>query len=212
MFGWLIRMWQSVAGTVSDNVRNWVLSLFQGHYGYLHSLFWSIRLAWDQFYNACNYLLAAGSIFIGSVYRRFQNIEVFELPALRNWVAAGFGRLINRVHNVQVYLTALILKYHTEDHNYTYSVFRWVIVHVLLFLLKYVLRIVAWITREGDTMWHYFTHLADFAELLFGWLVKSLEKHAWDVGRLLGTFFLALVVRNLIRFITLMEDVIDAVL
>lgn len=212
MFSWFTRMWQAVAGNVSDNIRNWVLSLFQGHHSYLHSLFWSIRQGWDQFYNACNYMLAAGSIFIGEVYRRFQHIEIFEIPQLRNWAAAAFGRLIERVHNVQVYLTQLILKYHTEDHNYTHSVLVWVIQHVLMFLLKYVLRIVAWITGEGNHMWFYFTHLIDFAELLIGSLVKSLERHAWDIARLLGTFFLALVVHNLTRFLQLMEDVIDAVL
>lgn len=212
MLGWFVRMWQSAAGTVSDAVRNWTLQLFQGHYGYLHALFWSIRLAWDDFYNACNYLLAAGSIFIGNVYRRFQHIEVFEIPQLRVWVAAGFGKVRDRITAVQKYLVALILKYHAEDHSYTHSVLVWVIQHVLMYLLKYVLRILAWITGIGSDMWHYFTHLLDFAELLIHWLAVALEKHAWDIGRMLGTFFLALIVSNLVRFVKLIEDIVDAVL
>lgn len=212
MFGWLYRMWQAAAGTVADGIRNWVLTMFQGHHGYLHSLFWSIRLAWNQLYNAVNYLLAAASVFIGAVYRRFQHIEIFELPQLRRWVASGFGRLINNLHNVQVYLTRLIVAYHTQDHNYTHSVLLWVIKNVLMFLLKFVVRLTAWVAGIGSEMWYYFTHLIDFAELLIMFLVRSLEKHAWDIGRLLGTFFLALIVTNLVRFVTLIEDIVDAVL
>lgn len=71
---------------------------------------------------------------------------------------------------------------------------------------------VAWIAKEGAYMYHLLTHATDLVEFFWDALIAYLEKEAWSVGDKLGEFFLALVVKNLTKFLKLIEDIIDAVI
>jgi hypothetical protein len=68
-----------------------------------------------------------------------------------------------------------------------------------------------WVVHEGATIWHYISNPADLVALIWSPLVTHLEAEAWTVGELLGKFFLSLVIKNLTRFVSLLEDIIDAV-
>jgi hypothetical protein len=68
-----------------------------------------------------------------------------------------------------------------------------------------------WVVHEGATVWHYITHPADLVDLIWDNLIAKIESSAWDVGEKLGSFFLALIIKNLDKFVTLVEDIINAV-
>lgn len=99
-----------------------------------------------------------------------------------------------------------------KQHAYARSILVWVVLHVLLFLFNILRTAVSWIAGNGSTMWHYFSHLDEFALLLIWHIIASLETLAWDAGARLGKFFLSLIVHNVVRFATLVESIIDAVL
>lgn len=84
---------------------------------------------------------------------------------------------------------------------------RWVDVHII----KPLLVAWHWVIHEGAIVWHYLTHAADLVEFFWDALIAKLEKEAWTIGDKLGTFFLALVIKNLEKFAHLIEDIIDAV-
>ena len=84
---------------------------------------------------------------------------------------------------------------------------RWVSTHII----KPLLVAWHWVIHEGAIVWHYLTHAADLVAFFWDALIAKLEHEAWNVADKLGTFFLALIVKNLLRFAHLIEDIIDAV-
>ncbi len=60
--------------------------------------------------------------------------------------------------------------------------------------------------------WWWVTNPDKLAETLFWWILRLLEHYAWEAGELLGEFFLALVLRNIRRFLHLIEAVLAAVI
>lgn len=69
-----------------------------------------------------------------------------------------------------------------------------------------------WLPRFAVTAWWWVTHPDDLASVLFWHLVKWLESRAWEAGRYLGNFALALITRNVGRVARLAEEIITAVL
>jgi phage-related protein len=69
-----------------------------------------------------------------------------------------------------------------------------------------------WITHEGATIWHYITHPADLVDLIWEAFLAKLEATAWDTADYLGKFAIALVWKNIDKFLALIEDVLDAIL
>lgn len=68
-----------------------------------------------------------------------------------------------------------------------------------------------WITHEGVTVWHYLTHADDLVAWFFDSLVNKIETEAWGIGEKLGEFFMSLIIKNVARFATLVEDIIEAI-
>lgn len=60
--------------------------------------------------------------------------------------------------------------------------------------------------------WWWITHLDRLADAMIFHIAASLEKYAWQLARLLGTFLTALILHNVRRFVLLLETIIAAVL
>jgi len=60
--------------------------------------------------------------------------------------------------------------------------------------------------------WWWITHLDRLAEAMIFHLAASLEKHAWELAALLGRFVTALILHNARRIVTLVEQIMAAVL
>lgn len=219
MFGWLnsafstvlgliTGSWQSAVNAVVQDIRD----IFHTYHGYWHSISGAVINAWSEYTRANLVLDERTHDLWDAQYKWDWNIAKKVIPFIMNWIA-WLGKYHRKLINDNYWkLYNDIQSARTEAHNYTHSIFLWVVIHVLLYLLGKILSVLSWIVSAGDVMWHYFTHLAEFAELLFMFLVKSLEAHAWDIGKLLGEFFLALVVHNMVRFAKLVEEIIVAVI
>jgi hypothetical protein len=114
---------------------------------------------------------------------------------VKNFIT-GIGHFIVAVDDAFTYLW----------HVWWKKVWAYITVHII----KPLLSAVHWVEHEGLTIWHYITHPADLVDLIFDPLVTKIEAEAWSLGDKLGKFFLSLMVKNLKRFLTLMEDVLDA--
>jgi hypothetical protein len=69
-----------------------------------------------------------------------------------------------------------------------------------------------WINNQGYLVYYYITHPAQLVDLLWEALIANLETTAWETAERLGKFFLSLFLRNLEKFLTLIEDILNAVL
>lgn len=219
MFDFLTSTFRSILGLITGSwqsaisaVVNWVNNLERTHYTYWHTVSSHVGAAWQQLtrtllwltQNMQQYMFAQGLLDALIMQHLF--------PWIEGWISWLGGRVRNEINATIAMLRREYKAGDAAQHAYTRSVLVWVVIHVLAFLYALVRRIFGWIDGIGATMWHYFTHLAEFAELLIMALVAALEKHAWDIARLLGGFFLALIIRNVTRFATLVETIVDAVL
>jgi hypothetical protein len=69
-----------------------------------------------------------------------------------------------------------------------------------------------WINTRGYLVYYYITHPAKLVDLLWEALIANLESTAWETADRLGKFFLSLFLRNLEKFLMLIEDILNAVL
>lgn len=212
MFGWISRVFHTVYNGVTDAVKAFVNLLVNGLYSFLHDVFRAQWDAWNDFWNGARMLWAGVRALSIAVYQRFIDLYKHVVPYLydyAHWVLTLLGKAIDDAK--RLLLAAIDTLYHTLLVLLD-ATRKWAISEIWNPLYGSLTKAWDWLTHEGATMWHYFTNLADFADLLFNYIIKSLEKYAWATAKLLGQFFLSLVVHNLTEFVTLMEDVINAVL
>jgi hypothetical protein len=200
--------WQSAIRAVIDAMRQ----LFRSVYSYHASLYGNVRNQWMRFTRAT--YDASFQVRRFMYFSTIQHVKVrqHDIPYLTAWLKWLGGTLRDYINQQAARLDKKIDAGLASEHHYARSIWLWVIEHVLLFLYRILATVVSWIHGIGSTMWHYFTHLDAFALLLFWHIIAALEKLAWDVAKHLGTFFLSLVVHNIVKFATLIESVIDAVL
>lgn len=212
MFGWIASLFSRAASDVTQGVKDLVNAAMRGLYGFLHGIFRAVLGGWGTFWRDVSGFYRAFGKFTYSTLLKFVHILKILWPAIVKRVEYVYNFLLNFIKAAVKSLTAYILKiYHILD-TFIRWLWNWVLVNVYRPLLAFIEKAWAWITREGATMWHYFTNLADFAELLIFHIAASLEKHAWELASSLGKFFLTLIVRNVVKFATLIETIIDAVL
>jgi hypothetical protein len=219
MFGFLANTFRSVLGLVTGSwqsaisaVVNWINQLETTHYKYWHTVSGHVAAAWQAMAGATLHLMLRMQAFMAEQGLLDYRIVRQYIPWLANWIRWLGGRVRNEIIAAIAMLRREYKAGDAAQHAYTRSVLLWVVVHVLLFLYRLVKTVFGWINGIGNKMWHYFTHLDQFAELLFMFLVAALERHAWSIGRLLGKFFLALIVRNVVRFASLVEEIVLAIL
>lgn len=205
-------MYDSAAGAIDDTIRSWVHDLINGLYGYLHLIFGPVIAAWDKLVHAGWLVWHAVSSFIDEVTITLARILLKVIPDLIKWAKDAIA-LVQR-YAVDVYnfavrelnaLRAFVLKLIADLTT-------WVISHIYDPLKAAFDLAWHWITHEGAIVWHYISNPADLVDLLWDYLIAKLEREAWNIASKLGRFFLALVAHNLTRLVTLIEDVLSAIL
>jgi len=119
---------------------------------------------------------------------------------------ADAGRLIRSALDNLGHWTYMVL--HRLIKVYLPSLTRW----ITRTILDPLLNAIKWIAREGNTMWHYFTHPGRLVDLIYDYIVAKIETTAWNTAEKLGKFFISLFAHHMKRFLELIEDVIHATL
>jgi hypothetical protein len=212
VLNWFTSLFSSASNAVTQAIRDLIHAAVRGLYLVLHTVFGNVIKAWGEVWGWAKAFSTGEYHFILSVYNQFRRLFKALIPYLANYITFVYHWAIARINAVLAWLIKQILYYYHLLLSVIDAVRKWVINSVWRPLWNWLNTAWHWITHEGSTMYHYFTHLAAFAELLFWHLVTALEKYAWDAAKLLGRFFLLLVVRNVVRFASLMETIIDAIL
>jgi hypothetical protein len=219
MLRWLANVFGGLAGRVTGDISAFIngftvtiQNVLSTTYTYWHTVSGNVRGQWSRMPTNTHYALTSFAGFCDAVYKRFVYIERVQFKSIVAQITLEHDRMIHDVTAVENYESARTDAKVAAEHSYARSILAWVIIHVLTFLYLLIKAIFSWIAGAGSTMWHYFTHLADFADLLLLPLAAAFELASWDIAAKLGQFFLSLIVRNVVKFATLVESIVDAVL
>lgn len=212
MWNWIKHVVGVGAGVVEENIRRWVADLISGVFGFLHTVFHFVGSAWDSMANAAADLWHGIGRLASETYQTFFHLFRHLIPSIVKWASAFLHYLDKFLRDV----------WHWTVHEFDVvrhwvaallaATRHWIITDIWNPIWRTLAPAWRWITHEGSTLWHYLTHLPAFIDLIWHYLLVKIEREAWVAGRLLGRFFLSLVVHNIKTFAVLMEDVIDAIL
>jgi len=208
ILGFVGGTWQTAINSVVTSFRD----LFTAFHGYWHTVASNAISGWQELTRDILLFEQGLQRFLLSQYAT--NVLVIKrlIPnVVKSVTQLGATTRVNLAAEVKI-LERDITTGDAAQHAYSQSILAWVLVHVLAFLLTKVVTLILWIAGIGSTMWHYFTNLDEFALLLFWHIITTLETLAWDAGARLGRFFLSLIVHNVVRFATLVESIVDAII
>jgi len=212
VFNWLARVIGKVTGTVDETVRRWVSDIAMAIYGFVHGVFHLVGIAWGDMIIMSDFLYVGLVKFVDQAWIKFYHLYKVLLPGIIHYAVYLFHLLVLSVREV-IHWAA-----HEFDlvRHWTAALVEatrvWVVRNVWQPIWRTLTPIFHWITHEGATLWHYLTHPAELVDLLWDHLLAKLEREAWVAGRLLGRFFLSLVVHNVRTFAILVEDIVTAIL
>lgn len=212
MWGWITKLFDSVAGAIDETVRRWVHDLIAGLYGFLHTIFGNVVKGWEYFWNAARNLRAGLNRLADEAWQTFYHLYRFVVPTIIKWAELYFATL--RKFTLEVWqwaertAAALIARIIATARDLQ----KWVVNDIWNPIWHILTQAWDWILHEGATAWHYITHPADLVDLIWENLIIKLEKESWNVGARLGRFSISLIVHNLRTFVLLVEDIIDAIL
>jgi len=92
-------------------------------------------------------------------------------------------------------------------HHWIPGILNWIDSDIVDPLLKAI----AWIANEGALVASYIADPTKLVALIWDALIAEIESTAWATATKLGQFAIALVWNNLNSFLTLIEDVLDAI-
>ena len=212
MWGWISKVLGLGIHVIDDTVRQWVGDLISGVFGFIHTVFGLVGHAWGDMFHAGKWLYLGVARLGVETYQTLAKIIKQIIPDVIHWATYWVHRLGRFIEEV----------FHWAAHEFDvirhwvaalFDAFRkWVINDVWSPIWRTLTPVFRWVTHEGATLWYFLTHPAAFVDLIWTHLLVKLEREAWNAGRLLGRFFLSLVVHNLRTFFLLIEDVIDAIL
>lgn len=212
MFGWIDRIWHWGAANIGGPVVDFIRDVLHGLWGFLYSIFGNVSDAWNDMFTAGHWLWRMAIDFSHAVWFRFYHLLRIFIPEIIKY----FERLFDSVRRLAEWIIRwiaarvewLIHKIETEIA----FVIKWVRDNIWLPLLRDIRIAWNWITTFGKVVWFYISHPDKLVDLIWDFLIAKLETEAWNIGHLLGNFFLGLVLHNIKRFALLIEDIIMAVL
>lgn len=212
MFGWLSRIFASAAGAIDDVVRHWVHDVITGLYGFLHTIFSFVGDAWIRLYRDVAGWYEEEGRFIGEAVRAFGDLWIYVIPRVIGWAARELASLLKFAESILHWAISEFDRLRHDIARWLDDLRHWIITDIWDPIWRTLKPAWDWITHEGATLWFYLTHLDKFWDLIWNDFLVKVEKEAWRAGKILGRFFLSLILHNLHTFTALLEDILNAVL
>lgn len=212
MWGWISKVLGLGIHVIDETVRQWVGDLISGVFGFIHTVFGLVGHAWLDMFNAGRWLYTGVARLGVETFQTLWHIVRQLIPEVIRWATYWIHRLDNFIRWV-VHWAA-----HEFDviRHWVAALFdafrRWVIEDVWSPIWRTLAPAWRWITHEGLALWNLVMHPGLLVDWIWEHLLAKIEREAWNAGRLLGRFFLSLIVHNVKTFAVLIEDIVDAIL
>lgn len=212
MWTWIVTTLGLAGNVVPDTIRRWVGDLISGVFGFVHSIFNFVGHAWTDLYRAAAWLYTGVIHLAIETYADFYHILRVVIPDVLRW-ANKF------IHDVWRYAID-VFHWTIRQIDFLKHWILWLIDHLRAWVIHNVwdpiwhtlYPVWQWVIHEGAALWHLVTHPALLVDWIWDHLLVKIEREAWTAGRLLGRFFLSLIVHNIKTFAILIEDIVDAIL
>src|SRR6266705_6789863 len=210
MLSWLGDWFGRFGGAVDHAVVRMVRWALHALASVVYTVFNHVGRAWDDMFAAGNWLRRTAWELGETIYRHIRTIVLHDIPKLFHWAQA---RLVRLEHWALAWFHRLLgdlVKLRVRVLAWIVSLYHWAWQHIYVPLFGFARWLETLLHKWAYTAWWYVTHPGALAGLLFWPLVHLLEDNAWQAGRVLGEFTLALVARNTRRLAQLAEDIISA--
>jgi hypothetical protein len=212
VWNWIKHVIGIASGYVDETVRRWVSDLINGVFGFLHTIFGYVGHAWLGMFNAAKWLYTGVVHLAIETYADFYHVLRVVIPGVVRWA----NKFIHDVWTYAINVFHWTVKQFDWFRHWVAALLdalrRWIIHNIWDPIWHALYPVIHWVMHEGATLWHYLTHPDQLVDLLWNHLLVKIEREAWTAGRLLGRFFLSLVIHNVKTFAVLMEDIVNAIL
>lgn len=211
MLSWLARFWTGVSGTVGNAVSTAAHWAMHALAAVVFSVFRLVGGAWRTLVQSFGWLHAALDHFGLQVWHFATYVVRVLIPRVVRWAAAELARLGLGLYHLAQAVGREVAALYRAIARAVADVTRWAIRTIYDPLKSYADLIWHDLKAWGYTAWWWITHLDKLADAMIIHIANSIEKHAWQLARMLGTFFISLIIANLNRFVLLIEDIVNAV-
>lgn len=212
MWGWIQRVLGAGAHVIDETIRQWVGDLIAGVFGFLHTIFGLVGHAWEDMWHAAVWLYTGVYHLSIETYATLWHILRKVIPDVIHWawhylqladqyIKDVFRWAAHEFDLIRHWVAALL------D-----ALRHWVITDIWNPIWRTLAPAWKWITHEGLALWTLITHPGLLVDWIWNHLLVKIEREAWTAGRLLGRFFLSLIVHNIKTFAILIEDIVSAIL
>jgi hypothetical protein len=212
VLNWLDSFFSSAASTIGTAVSNAVHWAVHALASVVFAVFGLVGKAWSALVNAVHSFHAALDRWATEVIRFAEYVIKVVVPRIYRWATAELAKLSSALAAYYRYFLARIADVIDRIAAAVTSVTNWVLAHVWAPLKAYADQIWDDLKKWGYTAWWYITHPQALADLIVMPLVTSVEHNAVAIASQLGQFLLAMLLTNITKVITVIEDIITAVL
>lgn len=212
MFDWVTGWFIKWAPLVDQKIRDMVHWAIHAVASVLIAVFRHVLDAWKWLIYGLAFLGYEEIHFAEDVWNFGRRVVHVYIPRLLKWTWGWIGFLHKLIWTIYSALVRALDTLRKLAWSWILALWRNVLRFVWDPLKRFADLIWHDLIKWGWTAWWWITHPEALAGFLFWHIIHWLEFYAWEAGRRLGTFGLALVRHNLRRFLILAEDVISAVL
>lgn len=212
MLSWLDKFFSAASSTIGNAISNTVHWAIHALASVVFAVFSAVGAAWTAFVDATGALVSEVGNLALNVYHFANHVMKVLLPAIYRWAAAELKKLEAYAESVYHWALKEFDTVRAWVEHLISDLTSWVLRDIWDPLKKYADQIWDDLKKWGYVAWWWITHLPDLAEAMIFHIAASTEKHAWELANMLGQFFLSLIIANLNTMLTLIEDIITAVL
>lgn len=178
----------------------------------INAIFGNVARAWHTFWGAMAVIERACFDFGAAVFGLAVKVLKYWVPRIWAEIKRVVAALWHGIDWVWTHAVKLVSELRATAWHWILDLWHMVLRDVWKPLKDYADHIWALLVKWGFTAWWWITHLPSLAEALVFHLAAAIERHAWELARILGTFLTALVLHNVRRFVLLLETILAAVL
>lgn len=212
MINWLKNWVGRFVGIVSDPVLALVHWAVHALALVVEAVFHDVALAWRDYWAAVTEIERATWDFGAAVFGLAVKVLRYWVPRIWGEIKRTAQALWHGIDWVWSHAVAEINALRRLAWKWINDLWHLVLRDVWKPLRDFTLFLLKLIREWAYVAWWWITHLDKLADAMIFHIARSLEKYAWQLGRLLGTFLTALIIHNVRRFVQLLETIIAAVL
>lgn len=212
MIGWItgwVARFTGLVGQATIDLVHWGLHALAS---VINAIFGNVARAWRNMWDALVYIERACFDFGAAVYGLAVKVLKYWVPRIWGEIKRAVLALWHGIDWVWTHAVRLVNELRALAWRWIVDLWHMVLRDVWKPLRDYALHLYRLILDWAYVAWWWITHPASLAERLVFHMAAAIERHAWALARLLGTFLTALVLHNARRVVQLAEQILAAVL